>query len=100
MQYFQALSATVPQFFIGDRVVATITDPDEGTFHDPATVTGMVWLGDRWEYFLLFDGYDYSACDWSGEQLTLRAESNNQPLCNRCNHDSSVGLVSAVTTGR
>jgi hypothetical protein len=100
MQYFQALGATAPRFSIGDRVIATIIDPDEGTFHDPATVAGMVWLGSRWEYFLLFDGYDYSTCDWSSEEISLMAETENHPGCNCRTTDSPVGLVSAVTTGR
>jgi hypothetical protein len=100
MHYFQKLGATAPKFSIGDRVIATIIDPDEGTFHDPATVVGMVWLGSRWEYFLLFDGYDYSNCDWSSEEMALMPETENHPGFKRCNHDSSVGLVTAVTSGR
>ncbi|AFY80184.1 hypothetical protein [Oscillatoria acuminata] len=99
MHYFRIPGIKAPKFVIGDQVIATIVDPAEGTFHDPATVTGMVWLGTHWEYFLLFDGYDYSACDWSSNELTLTAKSVNQPRFNRCNHDSAVGLVSSVTNG-
>jgi hypothetical protein len=97
MNHYETLGAMAPKFVIGDRVIATITDPDEGTFHDPATVTGLVWLGTHWEYFLLFDGYDYAACDWSGNELSLMPESGNHPSCNRRTDDSPVGLVALVT---
>lgn len=78
MHHFGIQGASAPNFVIGDRVIATITDPDEGTFQDPGIVTGMVWLGTHWEYFLLFDGYDYSDCGWAREELTLTAHS--QPI--------------------
>lgn len=74
MDYLQTLGAIAPKFSLGDRVIAIIHDPDEGTFQDPATVTGLCWLGDHWEYFLLFDGYEYSSCDWSSEDIALRAD--------------------------
>ena len=99
MNHYDAIGATAPRFLIGSRVIATITDPDEGVFHDPATVTGLAWLGDHWEYFLLFDGYDYSSCDWTGNELSLMPESGNHCSCNHRTTDSSVGLVTAVTSG-
>lgn len=95
MNHYETLGAMAPKFVIGDRVIATTTDPDEGTFHDRATVAGMLWLGTHWEYFLLFDGYDYTCCDWSSEEMTLMAETENHPSCNQRTTDYPVGLVTA-----
>ena len=83
MQYFQALGATAPKFFIGDRVLTSVVDPDEGLFTSPAIIAGLVWDSDHWDYAVMFEGYESSDFGWLEAELsplTVPQKTSNQPL--------------------
>ena len=87
MQYFQALGATAPKFFIGDRVLTSVNDPDEGLFTSPAIVAGLVWDSDHWDYAVMFEGYESSDFGWNEGELSPLTQSSR---------DSQLSLITPV----
>ncbi|MCT7970368.1 hypothetical protein NG799_29060 [Laspinema sp. D1] len=70
MDYLRTLGATNPKFSLGDRIIATSNDPDAGVTHTlEATISGMVWDDDRWDYALKFDGYRGADFGWGEHEL-------------------------------
>lgn len=80
MQYFQALGATAPKFFIGDRVLTSVNDPDEGLFTSPAIIAGLVWDSDHWDYAVMFEGYESSDFGWNEGELSPLETSSRDSL--------------------
>jgi hypothetical protein len=76
MNHFDAIGATAPKFSIGDRVLTSVTDPDEGLFIAPAIVAGLVWDVNCWSYAVMFEGYASSDFGWDEGELEPLEESS------------------------
>ncbi|MGL4503614.1 MAG: hypothetical protein ACRCU2_31430 [Planktothrix sp.] len=75
MNHFDAF-AIAPKFSLGQQVLCSITDPDEGLFVSPAIVSGLVFLEDHWNYALMFEGFNGSDFGWNEGELTPLEETS------------------------